>query len=272
MNIKILVPTDMSENSRGALLFAMEIARKFNGQLVVLYVTEIAKPQQWVSPEEEEHRKHRELEITRRLEYFVSGTFSGAEILFFDYSCILHYNFGFVHTVLDYAVKNDFSHICLATSGDRVVDRWMGTKATALVEESSIPVFCVPDWYKPKSIDVIIYATDMAYLEDELLKVKSLSDKLSAKVYVVHLSGDSNESKVAHGPNELLYFITLPRNKKMSFSDQLEELVSRYKASLLIIISDKRKGFFESVFMQSRARKLSLNPQIPLLIYHRNIK
>jgi len=151
-----------------------------------------------------------------------------------------------------------------------VVDKWLGTKATALLEESSVPVFCVPEWYKPAAIDVVIYATDMAYLDDELAKITTFSGKFEAKVYAVHLSEKSDENEISYPPNENVVFLTLPRDKKLTFSEQLREISSFYGASLLVMVADKRKGFLKSLFAQSKSKELSFNTQIPLLVYHRN--
>lgn len=260
---KILVPTDFSTNSKPGLRFAIRMAARNKATLVFLHVVPLNADVQ---------------KAEEKLDSFVTKLYESMRLEPQEFETKVISGFKVDIALLDYIKQQeDLSFICISTRGASFFKKVLGTNTSNLLEKSGIPMLVVPNSYRVKPLNTVLYATDLENFEEELKVLVDFSRPRGVSIEVVHF-GKSNltetekevlgidwEAKM----NYPLRIEVVKRNRTQSFTTQLNKQIALKKPSLVCLFTQKEHTFFEKLFLKSNTGNVSHHPQVPLLAYNK---
>ncbi|WP_026765073.1 universal stress protein [Sediminibacterium salmoneum] len=274
--MKILVPTDFSDNSKAALYFAASLAKQIPNTAVVFYsAVALMQPDTWNLSFYQEYEKEEKKRLTQSLEKWVKSTL-GSQLKNMS-SCKYQIDFvtGTEQAIIQASLKNKCQFICIATNGASVLRKLMGTHTAYLVNHSSIPVLAIPSKYKASPLQSILYVSDFENLNNELKKLSSITSALKANIKVLHyarmgVNHPETKKKAALLAQEKYQHITpviLPTHLESSLIERLTKFIKKEKPGLVVLFTKQKKGFFERLFLPSKSAELTYSTKVPTLIF-----
>ena len=274
--MKILLTTDFSENSKGAIRFAQTLAKQTpNIELVCYHAVNIMKPTQWSDAFFKTYQEEELARLSLLLEEFINATLNKERSNFKLISFVLDNCSSTEKEIINYAVKNKIDFICIATKGAGLLRKIIGTHTTYIINNSKIPVIVIPSHYKDKKLKKATYLSDFENLKNELLVVTKFTNEINLPLEVLHYSAIVFDVKQFEQNKELFktkQFNTITLNiLKYNLEHSIVNVVSSYveksKPELLIMFTKREKGFFESIFLPSSSMGLTYTTKVPVLIY-----
>jgi nucleotide-binding universal stress UspA family protein len=274
---KILYPTDFSDTAENAFIFALQIADHLGASIITLHafdrpdISDFNLPgvlrEVYDSIDLDEFENYEdEVPILRDI-----ATDNG------------YYHVPMVHVleegapvsaILRTANKNKADLIVMgATGAGKMEAFFFGTISGKVMEEAHCPVIVVPDEAEFDGIiDHIGVATN--FTKDDALFIEALRkfrDSMRSHLHVIHIdttsSGDGKEKMKA-------FYEPWLSDKKMTahcvsskdINEGLENFVQEKQIDMLAILSHRRT-WFDELFQQNRAKTLSYQQTIPLMVY-----
>lgn len=274
--MKILVTTDFSRNSKAAIQYAASIAHQLKQAELIFYsAVEMMQPQSWNLSFYKIYSIEEKKRLTKNLEQFVTETLGVNKAIVKKSKFIIDFTNDTEKAIIQFASINKCQFICIATNGAGILRKLMGTHTSYLVNHSSIPILAVPSKYKTKLIKKITYVSDFENLTTELKKVAQFSSAINAKTEVLHYArmGIKHPEiiKKLNLFNKELFKEIKPNiiNADIEFSlvERLTKYIGKQKTDLIILFTRQNKGFFEQLFLPSKAAELTFSTKIPTLIY-----
>jgi nucleotide-binding universal stress UspA family protein len=275
MNNKILVPTDFSANSRAGIRFAIQLASQRKTTLIFYHAVSLLKPTRWSEAKYEAYRNQQLKSLKQALIAFVKGVYkrSGAPGTGLQY--VVEGSFQPERSIVDFAAKIKAGAICMSTRGAGRFKKLIGTNASAILSSSPVPVFIIPQRYRRTPISNILYSSDLDDLNWELKQVMNFGNKIGANISVYHydylLHLEETKLKLLKtadrfkGPRVKFVFQNL--NLEHSLAVHLLRDIRKSKASVAILFTNQKRGWFDKLFLSSKAAELSFNLKVPLLVY-----
>jgi nucleotide-binding universal stress UspA family protein len=274
----ILVPTDFSTPSRVAIGYAAGLAKRTNAKVIMLSVQIEADAVQTTKLRklQESNVKTAHKDADRALGILKER--------FPKVSCSFEYTHA--DTVVDgiesFATARKVDLIVMGSKGATGLKKiLMGSNATAVIDNSSIPVIIVPN--KPsfkteKSLNKIVYATDAKDFKYEVKLVAELAKKLDASMEVLHIMPNDTTSnkKGAHVPAAKLaelehyakgHIHILATQKIAKGLDEFVEAQHADAVAMFHSLDHKEKLFGTSV-----TRELAFQNTFPLLSFKKAAK
>ncbi|MEM0543398.1 universal stress protein [Flavobacterium sp. j3] len=273
--MKLLVTTDFSTNSKGAIRFAQTLANQAdNVEIVFYHALTIMKPTRWNerfyhSYEEEEIKR-----LTAELRKFVFSVLKDKE-RFDAVKCVVDNCLSTESGIIKFAQKNKMDYICIATQGAGMFRKVMGTHTSYIVNNSDVPVLVIPSHYRSKTLKRATYLSDFENIKSELTKISKLTTPAAMQLEVLHYSSILFDKKKFE-KNKALFNTTAFENIKLniqknnlefSLVEKITAYVQKSKPELLIMFTNRKKGFFESIFLPSKSAELTYTTKVPVLIY-----
>lgn len=188
---KILIPTDFSKNAEHALKVAAQIAKKNNGEIILLHMLELPN---------------------QGSDAMVSGK-SIPEIMFFknaainkledlmdaDYlkdipvSEIIQFEMAF-DGILNISKKNNVDLIVMGSHGaSGFKEMFIGSNAEKVVRNSEIPVLIIKEENNDFKVNDFVFASDFSdEIKKPFEKVLAIADKFGSKLHVVTINTPGN--------------------------------------------------------------------------------
>ena len=275
MNNTILVPTDLSVNSKAGVRFALQLAKQSKSSLVFLYCMHIMKPTRWSEATYNAYAG-REVEAGRRmLERFINGIYRSAGAGRSRPEIAVVYSTDVPNSIIDTALQIKAKAICMSTRGAGKLKKIVGTNASAIIHDSPIPVFVVPRSYRTSPVKHILYSSDLSRLAREIKEVSSFAKLLKARLTVVHYDylADVDEARIKlekvakrhKRPGVTFKFQKF--NIEKSLGQHLVNDMRKSKASLVALFTDQKRGWFDRLFLSSRTEAMAFDSKIPLLVF-----
>ena len=273
----MLVPTDLSANSRAGIRFALQLARQARGSIVFYHCLPLMKPTSWSEATYSAYVKQQVEGAHAALEKFVLDIDASARHRKGKFEYLVTHDTNVVRAIIDSASSIKASAICMSTRGAGRLKKIIGTHASAIVQASPIPVFVVPKNYRSKPVTHILYASDLKSVGAELKEVKKFFGKVKAKVTVYHydyladLEEARNELEKMAGRYKTpgVHFKFQKFNIDKSLGLHVNDDARRSKASLTVLFTDQQRGWFDKLFLSSRAADAVFDSKVPLLIFHK---
>jgi len=274
--MKLLVTTDFSANSKGAIRFAQNLARQTkNVEVIFYYAIHIMQPTRWsdvffkVYKNEEMERLSADL---KKFVYTVIGKENGE---FAGIKFVIDNGIPTEKNIITFAEKNKIDFICIATKGAGMLQKIIGTHTSYIVNNSKVPVMVIPSHYKAKPLKNVTYLSDFENLKNETIKISKLSKEISSHLEVLHYSSIVLDSKKFESNKELFNTkefenikLNIQKNNfELSLVERITNYVQKSKPELLIMFTNGEKGFFESIFMPSKSSELTYTTKVPVLIF-----
>ncbi|KDN54160.1 universal stress protein [Flavobacterium seoulense] len=270
---RILFPTDFSETATNAFVHALEFANSIGGELVLLHAFDLPIFDSQYFPEnymliyesielaqfehfKDELPKLRAIAQERNLEGIkMTHRLMDGGLMF----------------AVEKSVKEDnIDYVIMGTEGATGwVDALLGTNTTAVISDTTIPVFSVPANAKFKAIKNIAFTTRFRPKDKKALKkVLKLAKKLEAKVKCLYIKTDDSDvtkETIKEWENE---FLNEPIEFHVVLNEEVKESILDFimfkKVDIVVMLTYKR-GFFENLFHHSLTKDCASSLDIPVL-------
>jgi len=274
--MKLLVTTDFSANSKGAIRFAQSLAKQSKNVSVIFYHSiHIMKPTRW---SDTFFKSYQEEEIDRligALKRFIYASIGKDKENFFTIKFVVENCISTKKNIILYAEKNKIDFICIATQGAGMLRKVMGTHTSYIVTNSKVPIMVIPSHYKAKPLKRATYLSDFENVKKEALKIGKLSKEIMLQLEVLHYSSFALDKQTFEKSKKLFNTkefesikLTIQKNNlELSLVERVTEHVLKSKINLLIMFTKREKGFFETLFLPSKTAELTYTTKIPVLIF-----
>jgi nucleotide-binding universal stress UspA family protein len=275
---RILVTTDLSVNSVAGLRFAIQLSTQMELELVYLLAHDLWDNSVYRNRALAGVIKAEKALIEKELESFVLKIYRSMNVKPDKYLCVIHYHFGVINSILDYAVNNSFSFICISTHGAGNVEKLFGTTTGELIKESEIPVLCIPKSYKSMPVGRLLYVSDLSNFQNELEKVIDFGKPINAEILMMHFEkkpmkpGDmlTMEKELEKKFNYHVIFHCEKKDNNASLLNSIDQAVGRYAPSLMVMFTEQDRSFFELIFQSSKTEQYSFRTTVPLLVFNKS--
>jgi len=271
----ILVPTDFSVNSKAGIRFAVQLAKQARISLVFYHCVPYLKPTRWSDARYDAYVKEEKEGARKRMVSFINAIYqnTGARRSRIEYA--IEQSSDVQTAIMDYALQIRATAICMGTRGAGRFKKILGTHASGIINTSSIPVFVIPKNYRRSVVKHVLYSSDLNQIGAELNQVRNFAKLLKAKISVYHYDylADVEEArkkleKVAERYKHAdIKFRFQKFNVDKSLAQHLEKDVQRSKASLAVLFTDQKRGWFDKLFLPSKSAEFVFDSKVPLLIF-----
>lgn len=274
---KILVPIDFSENCENALVYALEMAKLYKAELVLLHTFELPISESQITP-------INYAEIYEAIEQSNSDQFKD-EMPRFEEIAKSHAagHITMSHIMkpgeLIYNIKEVVKHenIDFVVMGTNGASGWfeslIGTNTSSVISEIEVPVLSISHDTKFHKMETIGFRT--RYKEDEIYalnEVMDLAKRIGAKVKCLYVKTPDSGFK----GERIEYWESIFENEKnLDFfaipSDNVETAIEDFIVNQsidLMAMVEHRKNFFARLFTTSNTEKMSLHSKTPILALH----
>lgn len=275
---RILVPTDFSPTAEKAFRFALDIAAKAKGT-IILYHTYIPVESTFVGTEKtrKQYNTQSEANIGKRLLRLrkkVVGDSADVAV-----STIVGRS-PLINNILGFAEHNHIDLIVMGTQGASGLKKTIiGSVAARVVEKSDLPVLLVPAKYELEEPRQIVFATNYQKSDKQALTLVDAMAKLyNADITVLHfLSVYNTESEKEKERTDFdTYAFSLQRKfneSKMKFhlletssvAETMETLDKKFPYDIMTMVR-RKKTFLEKFFIKSFTQNMAYITKKPLLI------
>ncbi|HEX8563318.1 MAG TPA: universal stress protein [Flavobacterium sp.] len=273
---KILFPTDFSETSKNAFIYALHLAKNLDAEVITLHVytlpavdyidvpAYLMEIYDTVELSNFENYKDEIPALRKIAEENGMGDIKISNTLM---------NGDLVSTVLHMVKESNIEYIVMGTKGATgLKETFLGTSTGNIMTKTKACVIGIPESSKYTPIKKIVFTTrfrekDLAGLKRLLMIAKGFEAHVDC-LYVKTHGSDVKDVVIADWKH-------LFKNEDMSIhileSDDVEgtilRFISEHNTQLLALHSHKR-GFFEGLFHHSLTQKLAFHVQIPLMALH----
>lgn len=270
---KILFPTDFSDVSKNAFIYALKLADAVNGEIITLHVYEPDSPAYLdVSiylQEIYEYEELGEFENYKDAVPLLRNIAQANDLGHIPISNVLMQG-NLVAEVLQISKKEKIDFIVMGTKGATHLRQiFLGTTLTKIMDESKITVLGIPENCEYKTINRILFTTKYHFEDIEALeKTQNLAKVLNAHIdclnikppHKVHNDDFAADFKNVFNDSNIAFHSVLSDDTEGAILDFIQQ-----KNINMIAVHIKHKGFFEKMFQVSLSKKLAVNINIPFL-------
>jgi nucleotide-binding universal stress UspA family protein len=273
---KILFPTDFSDVSKNAFIYALKLADFIDAEIITLHVYELDSPayldvsiylQEIYEYEELSNFENYKDEVPVLRKIAEANNLSHIKI-----SNVLVQGY-LVDEVVAISKKENADFIVMGTKGvTHFREIFLGNDTTKIMNECSVTVLAIPEKCNYEPIEKILFTTKFHMKDIEALqKVQDF-----AAIFQSHI--DCLNVKPPHtvyNDDFVVDFKNVFKNQKIDFHSVLSndvegvilDFIEKNKIDMLAI-HVRHRGFFEKLFQVSLSKKLTFNLSIPILSIH----
>jgi nucleotide-binding universal stress UspA family protein len=274
---KILLPIDFSETSDNAFVYALEMAKIFKAELVLLHTFELPIIDSQSLPVNYEVI-YETIELTN-FEHFkekMPQLHAIAEKRNLNHIAMSHIlmDGDLVYNIKKVVKQENIDFVVMGTNGaEGWLDSFLGTNTGSVISDVSVPVLSVPLGTKFSKFESIAFTTRFRKKDIEaLVKVLLMAKKLHAKVKCLYVkTSDSdvntdiiNRWKSHFDDEENVQFFIIPSD---DVKETIEDFLVTQDIDLLAMLTYKR-NFFVELFTKTTTQKLSYYLKTPILAFH----
>ena len=275
---RILFPTDFSEASKNAFVYALKLADAIKAEVITLHAYELPQLNVGRLP-----NTIKEVYDNIELENF--DDFKGQIPVLRDIA--EKYHLGHVkltnilkHGDIIWTIKNvvkeeHIDYVVMGTKGATgLKETFLGSNTGSVITEVDTVVIGVPEQSEFVGINNIVFTT--RFREKDLKAIRKLlplAELFGAKIHCLYIK--TKKSDVNPVVIEDWKFLLKDENvifhtvESEHVKDSILNFIDSYNVDMLAMLNYKR-GFFEELFKQSLTQKLSYHVQIPILALHEN--
>lgn len=278
---KIVVATDLSSASRAGIRYAIQRSLLTEVNLEFVYVFHTWRATTWT---DQQYKYYREFEAkvrAKELFHLVRDVYrEGGHPLPDPLSYTAYHHPDTVEGIMEFAVHKKAHYLFTSTGGAGGVKRWFGTTATKLIERSSIPVFCAPSSKPVKSMDRVLYASDMSQYLQELKQVAEFARPANAKIDLLHLyypfefmkDEDHFREKLEQMVGYPVELFLKARDLEQTILGEIKIAIRRNRPAVLVLFTHQGRSFFDRLLLPANAREYAFQASIPLLSFPKPVK
>lgn len=270
---KILFPTDFSDVSKNAFIYALKLADAVNAEIITLHVYALDSPSYLDGSiylqEIYEYEELSEFENYKDEVPVLRNIAKTNDLGHIQISNVLIQG-NLVAEVLKISKEENIDFIVLGTKGvTHLRQIFLGTTLTKIMDESKITVLGIPENCKYMPINKMLFTTKYHFEDiDALQKVQNLAKVLNAHIDCLNIK----PSHKVHNDDFAADFKNVFNNSDIAFhsvlSDDVEGTILDFilqNSINMMAVHIKHKGFFEKLFQVSLSKKLAVDINIPFL-------
>jgi len=272
---KFLVPTDFSETSKNAALYAAQMAAQVPGSKVILiYVSDKFTGGSDGSPLTETKKDRRTI-LTQALQQLKDEMLSLAKVAI-DFA--LEEGSSLVETSTRYVRHHGISMVIMGITGaTRLEQLFIGSNTLDMVDAGVCPVMIIPPNAKYRPIKNVMFTSDFKEVATTVPvePLRSVLDMLNASVHVVNVDSEhyvditdeykaekAKLEKILQSYNPEFYFI-----RQYDFLDAVSQFATDKNIDVIVSIP-KAKSFLSGLFKSSHTKKLAYHSTVPIIAIH----
>jgi nucleotide-binding universal stress UspA family protein len=264
----ILVPTDFSSNANNALRYANAFAQATNNKIVLLhaYIPVLGKYNRIPGIIAEENARVKK-ENQKNLENLCNK--------YVKVSCDNLVAIGDpIDKILNVSQKAKFDLIIMGTHGASGLRQILfGSNTSDVISKSTVPVLAIPQRYRFRKIDTIVYASDLKNTLNELKHIIPIAKQLDATIEILNLNyvynnTDDEKQTIVKKIKSLSYkkikFIEQKATLDHTMDEQLKKYLVKHKPQILVMFPEE-KSLFYKIFISSKTEEMANQLKLPLL-------
>jgi len=289
---KILVPVDFSSYSLNAACYAAHVAQQKGAKITLIHVyfnpitnpisydhfysfpANVAETLNEIVENADELMKEFRVKLNS---YMVENELSAIQIKTEVIGGIAE------EAILDFAETGHFDLMVVGIRGKDSSENWFGSFMAEIINKSNIPVLAIPGpaIYKKSMFKRLMYATNFDKSDGlAIQKLIEIARPLETHITIVHIDETSENPflnfDLAHfkekyvgnvGSVEMDFDLIVNKNR----SRGIENYIIDEKIDVIAITSHKR-NIITSLFRPSLTKELLFRLEIPMLIFHPEIK
>lgn len=256
----IIVPVDLSQNSKEALKYAAKLASKSGADIMVVYCYSLLQRVVTHTTRKKDTIPDPEAWIVKRVDKLKSK-FPG---LIINYKIIKGDVLDNLRKMVD-VTKADF--VVMGCQGENEsMDNFLGSTSGSLVKTTDIPVILIPPRVKFKGIDKVVFAAKNTFVQymGSLEPIVQIKQVFNPHIQLLHL-GEAPDPMPEQSFSILPLVNDITRYGNDNFNESINEYLSQHHADLLCVIRRKR-GFFEKLLGRSGTPASKFNVAVPILV------
>lgn len=263
----ILFPTDFSEYSRTAMTFAMDLAARANGRVVLLNSYELPYSDTVMTTSLIDIMRKNSEEQLNGLKNELSEKYPDVEI-----STRSSLN-NTIRAIRNAAKKYEADLIVMGTKGaSGLQEVLIGSNTTTVLNNSDVPVLAIPEKSTVKAIHKIVYAADFQKESDKarLSFLCQIAKLIKAEVMILHFQKKDDMSGINRQVIEES-FCDLPHSYHIEPEQDIETGIHNFveaKNADMVVMMKRKYGFIERLFHQSQTSKFAYHTTVPFLALH----
>lgn len=271
---RFLIPTDFSETSKNAAIFAANMLNgKPGSDIVLFYMTEGSDRD--ISSEEAEENLDETIILERALEGLKSelSTLTNVEI-----STVIINGSSLVHSICSYVKHHGIDMVVMGITGASKLEQLLiGSNTLKLVQEGVCPVMIIPPDATYNGIKTAGFTSDFKNVDHTtpVAPIKKLLNLFNPKLFIINVDVEhyveiTDEYKKERGKLEQHFSAYDPEFAFMRLYDFPEaiNMFAHDKTIDFIITIPKRHSFLSSIFHSSTTKKLAYHSHIPIVAVH----
>lgn len=273
---RILFPTDFSETSNNAFVYALKLADAVKAELIILHAYELPQLHMGGMPNTlKEVYDSIELENFENFKDQIPALREIAEKHHLNHvkmSSILKHG-DLIWTIKSVVKEENIDYVVMGTKGaSGLKETFLGSNTGSVINEIDSYVIGVPENSQYTGIKNIVFTT--RFREKDLKAINTvieLAKLFGAKVHCLYVKTKKTDVNpviiedwkfLLKGENVVFHVI-----EDEHVQQTILNFVDSYDVDMLAMLNYK-KGFFEELFNQSLTQKLSYHVQVPLLSIH----
>ncbi|WP_378187634.1 universal stress protein [Aquimarina sp. W85] len=276
--LKILLPTDFSDNAWNAIQYAVQMYKGTPCQFDIVNVYDVS-PSQLATTLSSQRVGYYEDLLKQESEAGLHRVVS--DIIKFDSDCehifTVHSRKGTLISVIkEMTCNTKYENICMGTKGATGIKTlFLGSTTHAVVKNNQdCPILVIPEEAKYTDTNTIAFATDFEriYYKAEIDPIKKIAKRNVAKICMLHIYDTPSLSNVQNYNSGALDnyfknfdydFYVLPNFDGVAKG--IESFIEEEKITLLAMIYYKH-SFLETLMREAVVKKITFGTKVPFLI------
>ena len=272
---KLLVPTDFSDTSKNAALFAVQMAADIqNARIILIHVSDKITGGSDGSPLTEDDDDRRVI-LTQALSQ-LKDELHAASTVPIDF--VTEKGSSLVETLTRYVRHQAIDLVIMGITGaTRLEQIFMGSNTLEMAKESVCPVMIIPPDAKYRTIKNVVLASDFKEVDVTIpvAPLKATLDLFKPALHIVNVDSEhyvelTDEYKAERvklegmlkGYSPEFYFI-----RQYDFFDAISQFVDDKNIDLIFIVP-KDRSFVSNLFKTSHTKKLAYHSHVPIVAIH----
>ncbi len=265
---KILVPVDFSSSSTNALSYGLELAKRFNSELIIIHAIHYSgtfpDPQAGMDVRKIEEV---EQEANSKMDEYVSNI---PELKQQNFRKLIVSGFA-TDVVADFIEEDRPDLVIMGTKGAAKVNQYfLGSTTSSVVHRVDIPVLIVPEYAKFKDLKNVLFLFDMEGMKDfgKLDLLKFFSRTYQSFIHILYVKGKYPTKDFSGLAVLESYFDTVKHAISSSlfehFRAGVNDFIQENNINMIAILVRER-NFFERLFHISHTDQLAFHSELPIL-------
>jgi nucleotide-binding universal stress UspA family protein len=270
----LLVPTDFSNNANNAVKYANEFAQFTNSKILLLHAYMPLVGQYSIIPglvaEDIAIERNNSQKKLEKLKSKLIQAKNVGVVKIGDP----------IEEIIKTADENKTQLIIMGTHGSSGLKRVLfGSNTSNVISKSNVPVLAIPQRYRFKKIETIVYASDLKNTFNELKHIIPFAKQLDATIEILNLdySFDENdkkkliiEKKIKTLSYKKIKLIAQKATLEKTMIGQLKSYLVKRKPQILVMFPENR-AWYDKILLSSKTEELSNQLKLPLLSIKKSI-